>query len=91
MHKAYSDKKTVAQKRLNIIRGQLEGLQRMIEDDVYCIDVLTQSRAIQQSLHSLDGVLLERHLMTHVSDQMKDNPAQAIGELVTLFQRSNKS
>ncbi len=90
MKSHYEDVKVKAQKRINIIKGQLDGLQRMIDKDEYCIDLLTQSLAIQSSLKSLDSVLFERHLSTHVSHQMKHEEAKAVEELVTLFKRVNK-
>lgn len=86
----YHDAKIHAQKRLNIIKGQLAGLQKMIDDDVYCIDILNQSLSIQNSLKSLDALLFNRHLKTHVSHQFHSEPEKASGELVTLFKRINK-
>ena len=90
MKSHYSDVKVKAQKRINIIKGQLDGLQRMIDSDEYCIDLLNQSLAIQNSLKSLDTVLFERHLKTHVPHQFKKEETKAISELVTLFKRVNK-
>ncbi len=86
----YESVKKTAQKRINIIKGQLDGLQKMIESDVYCIDLLNQSLAIQSSLRSLDSIIFERHLKTHVTQQFKDEPEKAIQELVYLFKRINK-
>lgn len=86
----YEDVKVKAQKRINIIKGQLDGLQRMIEEDKYCIDLLDQSLAIQNSLRSLDTVLFQRHLETHVEEQFKTEPEKAVLELVQLFKRVNK-
>lgn len=90
MKSHYSDVKVHAQKRINIIKGQLNGLQKMIGEDEYCIDLLNQSLAIQNSLKSLDTVLFERHLETHVSEQFKNQPKKATEEIVTLFKRINK-
>lgn len=90
MKSHYKDVKIQAEKRLNIIRGQLDGLLKMIQDDQYCIDLLNQSLAIQNSLKSLDAVLLERHLSTHVPHQFHKYPKKAIAELVTLFTKVNK-
>jgi CsoR family transcriptional regulator, copper-sensing transcriptional repressor len=86
----YEDLKEKAQKRLNIIKGQLEGLNKMIEKDEYCVDLLNQSLAIQNSLKSLDSVLLHRHLSTHVSEQFKTDQKKAVNELLELFKRNNK-
>jgi DNA-binding FrmR family transcriptional regulator len=90
MKSHYTDIKDKSQKRINIIKGQLDGLYKMIEADEYCIDLLTQSLAIQNSLKSLDSVLFERHLETHVAHQMLNEKEQAVTELVTLFKRVNK-
>lgn len=90
MKSHYKDIKVGAGKRLNIIKGQLEGLGKMIENDEYCIDLLTQSLAIQNSLKSLDAVLFERHLETHVGHQFHSEPENATKELVELFKRVNK-
>lgn len=90
MKSHYQDVKVQAEKRLNIIKGQLDGLMKMIANDEYCVDLLNQSLAIQNSLKSLDSVLLERHLSTHVPHQFHENPAKAITELVDLFTKVNK-
>ncbi len=90
MKSHYEDVKVKAQKRINIIKGQLDGLQKMIEQDEYCMDLLNQSLAIQNSLKSLDSVLFERHVSTHVIHQLKTEEEKAVTELVTLFKRVNK-
>ena len=90
MKSHYDDVKVKASKRLNLIKGQLDGLQNMIENDEYCIDLLNQSLAIQNSLKSLDAVLFERHLETHVAHQFKNKEEKATKELVDLFKRVNK-
>lgn len=90
MKSHYEDKKELAQKRLNIIKGQLEGLSKMIDKDEYCIDLLNQSLAIQSALKGLDGVLFERHLKTHVEHQYKSGDPKATEELLTLFKRIDK-
>ncbi len=73
--------------RINIIKGQLDGLHKMIEEDKYCIDLLNQSLAIQNSIKSLDGILFEKHLRTHVSHQFQNQKSKAVGELLRLFKR----
>lgn len=90
MKSHYSDIKESAEKRLNIIKGQLDGLAKMIGNDEYCIDLLNQSLAIQNSLKSLDAVLFERHVSTHVAHQFEKEPEKSITELTTLFKRINK-
>ncbi len=90
MKSHYTDVKVKAEKRINIIKGQLDGLQKMIANDVYCIDLLNQSLAIQNSLTSLDAVLFQRHLETHVPHQFEHEKEKATTELIKLFKRINK-
>jgi CsoR family transcriptional regulator, copper-sensing transcriptional repressor len=90
MKSHYEDIKVQAKKRVNIIKGQLDGLLKMIENDEYCIDLLNQSLAVQNSLKSLDAVLFERHLKTHVSHQFKHEEEKAVSELTKLFKRINQ-
>jgi DNA-binding FrmR family transcriptional regulator len=56
--------------RAKILQGQLKGLEKMIEAEDYCMDVITQSLAIQKSLGSLNKLLVENHLATHVKHMM---------------------
>jgi CsoR family transcriptional regulator, copper-sensing transcriptional repressor len=58
----YADKKDDYLKRLRRIEGQVRGLQRMIEEDKYCIDILTQVSAATKALESVALGLLEEHL-----------------------------
>ena len=61
MH-GYSQDKDAYLKRLRRIEGQVRGLQRMVDEDVYCIDVLTQVAAVTRALQSVALGLLEEHL-----------------------------
>jgi len=78
--------------RAKIIRGQLDGLIKAIEREDYCMDLLSQSRSIQRSLKSLDVLLLENHLKTHVSHDIcnKEKQTKAIKELIDIYTLSNK-
>ena len=58
----YSGDKEAYQRRLRRIEGQVRGLQRMIDDDRYCIDILTQVAAATKALHAVALGLLEQHL-----------------------------
>ncbi len=64
----YSDKKSAHLKRLRRIEGQVRGLQRMVETDAYCIDVLTQISAATKALESVALLLLEDHLSHCVAE-----------------------
>ena len=87
------DIKRRALHRTKIILGQMRGLEKQITDDVYCMDVLTQSLAIQKSLASLNKLILERHLRTHIADKMmsgdKAQQSKAIEELLNLYELNN--
>ena len=78
--------------RAKIIRGQLDGLIKAIEKEVYCPGLLEQSRSIQRSLKSLDSFMLQNHLKTHVKHQMqhKGQEEKAIKELMQIYNLSNK-
>ncbi len=64
----YSENKTAHLKRLRRIEGQVRGLQRMVESDSYCIDVLTQISAATRALESVALLLLEEHLSHCVAE-----------------------
>ena len=89
-HHQYQELTQSAKRRIKIIQGQLNGLAKMIENDEYCIDILNQSTAIQASLKSLDALVLERHLVTHVKKQFRTEPNRAIKELLKVFKQANK-
>lgn len=59
---AYTDSREMYLRRLRRIEGQVRGLQRMVNEDVYCIDVLTQVSAATRALQSFSLELLEEHL-----------------------------
>ncbi|MGH8888496.1 MAG: metal-sensitive transcriptional regulator [Acidothermaceae bacterium] len=58
----YSENKEAVLKRLRRIEGQVRGLQRMVDEDTYCIDVLTQVSAVTKALQAVALSLLEDHL-----------------------------
>ena len=64
----YSDKKDAIQKRLRRVEGQVRGLQRMVEEDKYCIDVLDQVAAATKALQAVAIELLDDHLSHCVTD-----------------------
>lgn len=78
--------------RSKIIKGQTEALIKAIDMEEYCTDILRLSLSIQHSLKSLDALLLENHLKTHVKYQMqrKGEDQRAIKELIGVYTLSNK-
>jgi len=88
-----ADIKKRAMHRSKIIEGQFKGLQKMIDSEVYCMDILTQGLAIQKSIASLNKLILENHLRTHVADMLGTDNAKtqekAIAELLSLYELNN--
>lgn len=88
--------KTVQQRaahRVKIIEGQLHGLQKMIEKDTYCMDIMTQNLAIQRALASLNKLVLENHITTHIQSMMTSGDEaqkeKALQELTQLYELHN--
>lgn len=78
-------------RRLKIIEGQVRGLQEMIAQDVYCVDVITQTSAVKQALSTVEDVLLEGHLSHCVLNQIKGGKEKkAIGEILKVYQLKRK-
>ncbi len=79
--------------RSHRIEGQFKALERAIDNEVYCIDILTQSLAIQKSLASLNKLILENHLRTHMAHSLgSHDPAEqdkAIEEMMKLYELNN--
>jgi DNA-binding FrmR family transcriptional regulator len=64
-------------KRLRRIEGQVRGLQRMVEEDQYCIDILTQVSAVTKALQSVAVGLLDEHVRHCVRNAMTEDPTHA--------------
>lgn len=76
-HPGYHDSKADQLKRLRRIEGQIRGLQRMVEEEHYCIDVLTQVSAATKALQSFSLGLLEEHLSHCVVDAARAGGPEA--------------
>jgi DNA-binding FrmR family transcriptional regulator len=78
-------------RRLKIIEGQVRGLQKMIDSDKYCIDVITQASAIKQGLSNVEDSLMEGHLGHCVIDQMKKGEtSKATAEILKVYKLKRK-
>ena len=77
--------------RLRRIEGQVQGLQRMIEADAYCVDILLQVSAVQGALEQLQKLLLGRHIESCVADAIRsgsrNDRQRKIDELLEVFTR----
>ncbi|MGA8978916.1 MAG: metal-sensitive transcriptional regulator [Pedococcus sp.] len=76
-HPGYHSEKANHLKRLRRIEGQVRGLQRMVEEDQYCIDILTQVSAATKALQSFSLELLDEHLSHCVVDAAKKGGPEA--------------
>ncbi|WP_093726456.1 metal-sensing transcriptional repressor [Terribacillus halophilus] len=89
-HRSDSNKSQLIN-RLKRIEGQVRGIQKMVDDDRYCVDILTQISAINASLKQVGFRLLEDHTHHCVADAIKEGDGQeAIGELLQVFERFAK-
>lgn len=85
-----ADKQKVI-RRLKIVEGQVRGLQKMVEEDAYCIDVITQTSAIKQALSNIEDVLMESHLGHCVVEQIKKGQTEkAKSEILKVYRLKRK-
>lgn len=76
--------------RLNRIEGQVRGIKKMVESDVYCPDILIQVSAVNAALNSFNKVLLAEHIRTCVAEDIKEGKDGTIDELVLVLQKLMK-
>ncbi|SFS43722.1 metal-sensitive transcriptional regulator [Marininema halotolerans] len=76
--------------RLNRIEGQIRGVRRLIDQDTYCDDVLTQIAAAQSALNSVSRLLLEGHMKQCVVERVREGDDEVIDELLVTIQRLMK-
>lgn len=75
--------------RLARIQGQIGGIKKMIEDNRYCPDILTQLAALDKSIKSLSSELVDEHLHTCVVDDIKKDNFKTLDEVADLFKKFN--
>jgi DNA-binding FrmR family transcriptional regulator len=81
--RGYTMNKDDYSKRLRRIEGQVRGLQRLIDDDTYCIDVLTQISAATKALQSVAVGLLDEHIRHCVSDAARGDDTNHANDMIT--------
>ena len=84
------NEKKLITNRLNRISGQINGIKKMIENDIYCNDILIQLKAAESSIQSLSNHILENHLYNCVTRDLENGEFDTIDELISLFKRFNK-
>lgn len=73
-------------KRLKIIEGQVRGLQEMVDNGIYCIDIITQTSAVKQALSKVEDILMEYHLGTCLVHQIKKGQTKkATDEILKVY------
>ena len=78
-------------RRLKLLEGQVRGLQKMVESNTYCIDVITQTSAVKQGLSNVEDMLLENHLGGCILNQVKSGQAnKAKEEILKVYKLKRK-
>ena len=77
-------------KRLNKIEGQVRGIKKMVEEERYCVDILTQVSAVQSALNSFNKELLTSHINTCVVDKIREGNDEVVDELCSTIQKLMK-
>lgn len=79
--------------RLKTIEGHVRGVQRMVDDDAYCIDILKQTQAIQRALDKFNSIILANHLNGCVTTAIRsEQPAErerVVTELLQVFETTS--
>lgn len=90
MHGIYKDNKKIVT-RIKKIMGQLTGVERMILEDTYCIDIITQTSAIKSAISSLEDEMLESHLSHCLHKETnKDKLAEMQKEIIKVYKLKRK-
>lgn len=76
--------------RLNRIEGQVRGIRNMVEDERYCVDILTQVAAIQSALHAFNRELLTNHIKSCVVEEIREGDDQVVDELCDTIKKLMK-
>lgn len=75
------------QNRLNRMIGQLNGIQKMLDDNRYCGDILTQIAAVENALQSFGYLILQDHMETCVVEEIQNGNIQVVDEVVDLIKK----
>lgn len=84
-HSEESKKKMVT--RMNRIEGQIRGITKMIEEDVYCDDILHQFMSVEAAIKGVKTTLLEAHMKSCVVQQIRDGQDEVIPELLNTIKK----
>lgn len=76
--------------RLNRIEGQIRGIKAMVEEERYCVDILTQVSAVQAALNSFNKLLLSNHIKSCVVEEIQSGDLEVVDELCKTIQKFMK-
>lgn len=86
--------KKQAKRRIASAAGHLKGIERMVDEDTYCIDVIRQIQAVQAALNKVSALILDEHLQGCVSNAVRGEDAaereKMLTEITTLFETNAK-
>lgn len=82
-------------RRLKSVEGHVRGIERMVDEDAYCVDIVNQILAVQRALKKVSGLVLDRHLHSCVTRAIQgDDPAsreRVLDELLEVFEANGKA
>ena len=89
-----AEKKQELNNRLKSVEGHVRGIQRMVEDGAYCMDILKQVKAVQQALERFSALTLENHLNTCVTTAIRSQDGEeqerVVREIMDVFRATGK-
>lgn len=88
--KRSQEEKDALIRRLKLAEGQIRGIQKMLEEDAYCPDVLVQVSAVSAALNSFNRELLACHIRSCVAEDIREGKDEAIDEFVRTLQKLMK-
>lgn len=78
-------------RRLKILEGQMRGLQELVKQDAYCVDIITQTSAVKQGISNVEDLLLDRHLSSCVIKQIEEGQTdKAKAEILKVYKLKRK-
>ena len=85
-HRTEEEKKNLI-KRLHMAEGQIRGIERMVEENAYCPDIMVQVSAVTSALNAFNKELLAAHIRSCVTEDIREDNTEAINEFVKLMQK----
>lgn len=88
-HRTEAERRSLCN-RLNRIEGQIRGIRTMVEEDIYCTDILTQTAAVSAALNAFKSELLSAHIRTCVADDLRAGNDESVDELLDTLKKLMK-